>query len=44
MKAVAVATTHPAEKLRAHADRVVHRLDELAVADLTALLAGTAGG
>jgi beta-phosphoglucomutase family hydrolase len=40
MKAVAVATTHPAEALRAHADRVVHRLDELAVADLQSLVSG----
>jgi len=34
MRAVGVATTHPAEKLRAHADRVVARLDEVSVAEL----------
>lgn len=34
MRRVAVATTHPAEALRAHADHVVHRLDELTVEDL----------
>ena len=38
MKAIAVATTHPAEKLRAHADRVVARLDEVTVAELRALV------
>jgi len=38
MKAVGVATTHPPETLRAHADRVVRRLDELAVADLRELV------
>lgn len=38
MKAVGVATTHPAEALRAHADRVVRRLDELAVGDLERML------
>jgi beta-phosphoglucomutase family hydrolase len=40
MKAVAVATTHPAADLRPYADRVVARLDELAVADLRALVNG----
>lgn len=40
MKVVGVATTHPAEVLVARADRVVHRLDELSVADLKALVAG----
>lgn len=44
MKAVGVATTHPAGQLRGHADRVVHRLDELSVAELTALLACPADG
>lgn len=39
MKAVGVATTHPAEKLGAFADRVVHRLDELTVANLRQLVA-----
>ncbi|MDR2675772.1 MAG: HAD family phosphatase [Opitutaceae bacterium] len=39
MKAVAVATTHPAAELRAAADRVVRRLDELTVADVQALWA-----
>jgi len=38
MKAVGVATTHPPENLRAHADRVVQRLDELAVEDLRKLV------
>jgi len=38
MKAIGVATTHPAEKLRAHADRVVARLDEVTVAELQALV------
>lgn len=38
MKAVGVATTHPAEKLRPLADRVVHRLDELAVDELRGLV------
>lgn len=38
MKAVGVATTHPAEKLAPHADRVVHRLDELTVDDLRQLV------
>ncbi|MDR0902793.1 MAG: HAD family phosphatase, partial [Opitutaceae bacterium] len=33
MKVVAVATTNPASELQAVADRVVHRLDELTVAD-----------
>jgi beta-phosphoglucomutase family hydrolase len=36
MKVVGVATTHPAETLR-DADRVVHRLDELTLADVSAL-------
>lgn len=45
MKAVGVATTHPAEKLRPHADRVVHRLDELDVAEILSLWgSGGAGG
>ena len=34
MKAIGVATTHPAEKLRSQADRVVTRLDEVTVAEL----------
>lgn len=38
MKAVGVATTHPAERLRPHADRVVARLDELSPADLRQLV------
>ena len=38
MKAIAVATTHPAGKLRSHADRVVARLDEVTVAELRALV------
>jgi beta-phosphoglucomutase family hydrolase len=37
MKVVAVATTNPASELRAVADRVVRRLDELTVADVQAL-------
>jgi HAD superfamily hydrolase (TIGR01509 family) len=37
MKVVAVAGTHPGESLD-EADRVVHRLDELTVADLTKLV------
>jgi HAD superfamily hydrolase (TIGR01509 family) len=37
MKAVGVATTHPAEALVGRCDRVVHRLDELDVADLLSL-------
>jgi len=40
MKAIAVATAHPAEKLRGHADRVVTRLDEVTVAELQALVNG----
>jgi len=36
MKVIGVATTHPASTLRS-ADRVVHRLDELTVADLDRL-------
>lgn len=39
MKVVGVATTHPAEELAAEADIVVHRLDELEVAQLTKLFA-----
>lgn len=39
MRAVGVATTHPAGSLGL-ADRVVHRLDELTVADLVALVHG----
>ncbi len=38
MKAVGVATTHPVDALRAHADRVVRRLDELSVEDLRNLV------
>lgn len=38
MKAIGVATTHPAEKLRPHADRVVSRLDEVTVAELRDLV------
>lgn len=37
MKVVGVATTHPREDLVPLVDRVVHRLDELAVNDLLAL-------
>lgn len=40
MKSVGVATTHPAEALRDRADRVVARLDELAVAEVEALITG----
>jgi beta-phosphoglucomutase family hydrolase len=40
MKVVGVATTHPAEILRPKVDLVVHRLDEVTVADLQALIAG----
>jgi len=40
MKVVGVATTHPASVLRGKVDRVVHRLDELSVADLRALVDG----
>ena len=40
MKAVAVATTHPAERLAGRAQRVVQRLDELTVADLAQLVSG----
>ena len=36
MKVVGVATTHPAETLN-DANRVVHQLDELTVADLEKL-------
>ncbi|MFI5357199.1 MAG: HAD family hydrolase [Opitutales bacterium] len=39
MKVVGVATTHPAATLGT-ADRVVHRLDELTVADLEKLISG----
>ena len=38
MKAIGVATTHPAERLRPFADRVVSRLDEVTVAELKALV------
>ncbi|HET7536254.1 MAG TPA: HAD family phosphatase [Candidatus Didemnitutus sp.] len=38
MKCVGVATTHPPEALRGHADRVVRRLDELSVEDLRSLV------
>ena len=38
MKGIGVATTHPAEKLRPHADRVVARLDEVTVAELRELV------
>lgn len=37
MKVVGVATTHPAAALEGRVDRVVHRLDELQIADLVAL-------
>ena len=37
MKVVGVATTHPAEELAGKVDRVVRRLDELSVGDLTEL-------
>lgn len=37
MKVVGVATTHLAAALQGKADRVVHRLDELTIADLCAL-------
>ncbi|HTJ77541.1 MAG TPA: HAD family phosphatase [Rariglobus sp.] len=37
MKVVGVATTHPAAELTGKVDRVVHRLDELAIDDLLAL-------
>lgn len=40
MKAVGVATTHPAEALAGRADRIVRRLDELTVAGLRALVTG----
>lgn len=39
MKVVGVATTHPAEEL-SMTDRVVHRLDELEIEDLVALVQG----
>lgn len=38
MKVIGVATTHPAEALRPHCDRVINRLDELAVDDLLTLI------
>jgi beta-phosphoglucomutase family hydrolase len=38
MKSVAVATTHPADALHGHADRVVRRLDDLSVEDLQNLV------
>jgi beta-phosphoglucomutase-like phosphatase (HAD superfamily) len=38
MKAVAVATTHPAAGLERWADRAVVRLDELNIADLRAIV------
>ncbi len=38
MKVVGVATTHPAEELTGKVDRVVRRLDELAVEDLVRLV------
>ncbi len=40
MKVVGVATTHPATALEGKVHRVVHRLDELTVADLQALVFG----
>lgn len=40
MKVVGVATTHELGTLESKVDRVVHRLDELAVADLRALVFG----
>jgi beta-phosphoglucomutase family hydrolase len=40
MKAIAVATTHPAAALISRADRVVRRMDEVTVADLRALVNG----
>ena len=40
MKVVGVATTHPATELTGKVHRVVHRLDELTVADLRALVFG----
>lgn len=40
MKVVGVATTHELGVLEAKVDRVVHRLDELTVADLRALVFG----
>lgn len=39
MKVVGVATTHPADVLAGKVDRVVHRLDELEISDLVALIA-----
>lgn len=40
MRSIGVATTHPAAALQGQADRVVHRLDELTVAGLRALVTG----
>jgi HAD superfamily hydrolase (TIGR01509 family) len=40
MRVVGVATTHAAAALAGQVDRVVHRLDELTVADLAAVVAG----
>ena len=40
MKVVGVATTHPETELTGKVHRVVHRLDELTVADLRALVFG----
>ena len=40
MKVVGVATTHPATELTGKVHRVVHRLDELTVADLRTLVFG----
>lgn len=40
MKVVGVATTHPETELSGKVHRVVHRLDELTVADLRALVFG----
>lgn len=34
MKAIAVATTHTATALAGHADRIVHRLDELQISEV----------
>ena len=36
MKAVAVATTNTAAALTGHADRIVHRLDELQIPEVAA--------
>ena len=40
MKVVGVATTHPETELTGKVHRAVHRLDELTVADLRALVFG----